>query len=138
MSPLSGSRVIPPGWAEHHRPVADQTMTAPCRILRPDAGPPPFGSTAPAETVIWSGFCRVQTLATRRDGGVQADQVQAIAEALIVTPVEVLPLARGGEGGDIVETVGRRYQILRVTPGSLLWETDLICQDNQTQNQGAR
>lgn len=138
MAPLANTTVIPPGWQTHHRPVADKTMTLPCRILRPASGPPGWGEDEAPESVIWppegkNGFCRLQQL--ERDNNVlPADQPTWIRRMLGVVPVEVLPLARGGDGGDILEAGGRRYPILQVLPGSLIWECDLILQDNQTQN----
>lgn len=133
MAPLTGSTVIPPRWSEHHRPVADKTMTLPCRILRPPAGPPAWGEDVTPETVVWSGKCRLQEL--NRDNQVlPADQPTQLRRYLAVVPVEVLPIARGGDGGDVLEAGGRRYEILQVQHGSLIWETDLIVQDNATQN----
>lgn len=132
--PLNGYDVIPPRWQEHHRPVADRTMTLPARLWRPPVGPPPFGGGPAPEELVWEGRCRLQQHNTRTTDSVVADQPVQVREYLIVTPVEVLPIARGGEGGDVIEAGGRRYEVLQVLPGSLIWECDLICQDAATQN----
>lgn len=132
MAPLNGYQVIPPRWSEHHRPVADATMTLPCRVLRP-GGPPVFGDDSPPVTVVWEGKCRLQQHNTSSDSGVTAGQPVEVRRALAVLPVEALPLVRGGDDGDLLEAQGQVFNVIQVMPGSLLWECDLIVQHNQTQ-----
>lgn len=133
MAPLNGYQVIPPRWSEHHRPVADATMTLPCRVLRPSLEPPPFGSEAAPAVVVWEGKCRLQQHNTSSGSGVTAGQPVEVRRALAVLPVEALPLVRGGDGGDLLEAQGQVFNVIQVMPGSLLWECDLIVQHNQTQ-----
>lgn len=134
MSPLPGYKVIPPRWAEHNRPVANSTMTTPCVIKRISAGPPPYplpegwdGAETIHETV-----CRVQEL-NKVTGGVAGEQPTTEREYLIPVPVDGLPELRAGEQGDIVHAIGRQFRIIQIMFGSLEWERDLICVDNQTQ-----
>lgn len=139
MSPLPGYKIIPPRWAEHHRPVANATMTAPCVIKRISDGPPPYplpeGWTS--ERPIHESVCRVQEL-KREGGGTPGEQPTAERQYLIPVPLTnadgvALPELRSGERGDIVHAIGRQFRIVQVMFGSQEWERDLICVDNQTQ-----
>jgi Family of unknown function (DUF6093) len=134
VSPIPGYKVIPDGWAEHHRSTAAATMTADAVLYRPTAGPPPYplpdGWTG--ETPVWAGKVRVQEL-KHENTPVPAEQPTQIRRYLITAPVEVLALVRTGEGGDTVQAVGRRFNVSQAMAGSLLWEADLICVENQTQ-----
>jgi len=132
--PLPNHKLIPSGWAEHHRPAAEGSMTVTCRILRISDGPAPFplpdGWTG--ETVVHETVCRVQEL-KRELNSVPADQPTTLREYLIPVPIEGLPELRSGERGDIVEAIGRRFTITNIMRGSLEFERDLICTENQTQ-----
>lgn len=108
-------------------------MTAPARFLRIVEGPPPYpfpdGWTGEAE--VWSTNVRVQEL--KREGQpVPADQPTSVREYLITAPYGGPPI-RVGERGDIIEAVGRRFNIQTSMAGSILWEQDFICIENQTQ-----
>lgn len=109
-------------------------MTSPCVILRSSAEPPPYplpeGWTG--EPAIWTGSCRLQPL-KREAAPVPGEQPTQLRDYLAVLPVEVLNIVRVGERGDVLLVRGRRYQIQQAMHGSQLWEADLICQDNQTQ-----
>lgn len=134
MSPLPGYKVIPDGWAAHHRPVANATMTAPCVIKRIHDGPPPFPLPEgwDNEQPIHSTTCRVQEL-KREGGGTPGEQPTTERQYLIPVPVDGLPELRAGEQGDVVHTLGRQFRIIQIMFGSQEWERDLVCVDNQTQ-----
>ncbi|PSS42907.1 hypothetical protein C6401_15215 [Arthrobacter woluwensis] len=80
---------------------------------------------------------RVQEL-KRENAPVPAAQPTQERRYLITMPLGKAPAGglRVGEEGDIVNTVGRRFRIMQTMTGSLLWELDLICTDNLTQNGG--
>jgi hypothetical protein len=137
VSPLPGYNVIPDGWASHHRPVAEKAMNLPVRIVR-DAGPPPYplpeGWTG--DELVHETVCRLQQL-NRSGSAIPADQPTQLHTYQISIPYDGVPPLRVGEGGDTAIVAGRRYQIHQQLQGSYLFEWDLICQDNLTQNQEA-
>lgn len=130
------NKVIPPGWAEHHRPVANATMTATGTIVR-DEGPPKTWPAPPFnERVLVQCEFRVQEL-KRELSPMPGGQPTEVRQYLITMPLALAPAdLRVGDEGDNVLVVGRRFQIKQKMAGSLLWEMDLICTENQTQ-QGA-
>lgn len=134
MSPLPGWQVIPKGWAEHHRPTANSTHLAPGTIHRITAGPPPFpkppGWTASEQ--IHAAFFRVQEL-KREDFGAPGEQPTVERQYLLSTAVEGCPPLQTGERGDLIKVVGRTFQVRSVMAGSELFETNLVCIENQTQ-----
>lgn len=139
MSPLPGYKVIPDGWSAHHRPTANATMTAACTISRALDGPPsfPLPEDWSGEATVWppegqQGLCRLQEL-NRAGTALPGEQPTQLRDYLAVLPVEVLDIVRAGENGDTLNVAGRRYKIQQAMHGSQLWEADLICQDNQTQ-----
>ena len=141
MSPLPGAMVFPTDWAEHHRPVVKQTMTAICTIRRIQEGPAPYplpdGWTN--EIIAWTGMCRLQEL-KRENTVIPGEQPTELRQYLIALPFEnregvPLPPLHTGERGDIVETTGRVFNLKQSMPGSLLWENDFIAWENQTQQQ---
>lgn len=138
VSPLRNSRVIPVAWAEHHRPVANGTMTEPCTIRRISAGPPPYPKPVGWDTgtQVHAALCRVQEL-KREGGSVPGEQPTTERQYLITIPVVDAPAFRSGERGDVVHALGRQFRIASIMAGSLLWELDLICIDNLTQQNPA-
>ncbi|MBG6085817.1 DUF6093 family protein [Zhihengliuella flava] len=137
MTPIAGYKVIPDGWSEHHRPVAESTMTADCVIVRA-AGPPPYplpdGWTG--ETQVWAGKCRLQEL-KREAAPVAAEQPVNTRQYLVTIPYTPGLDIHTGETGDTVIVAGRRYTVAQQMYGSEVWEWDLICVDNLTQNREA-
>lgn len=137
LSPLNNTRVFPDGWEAHHAPVAAATMTAPCVIFRESGEeepyPMPDGWTnlVPLVTGI---HCRLQEQ-KRELSPLVVGQPTETRGYLITIPKHIDVELRGGEGGDIVEVEGRHYRIKQVLHGSVLWEWDLMCTDNLTQNQ---
>lgn len=134
VSPLPNTRVIPDGWAEHHRPTANGTMTEPCTFVRVSDGPPPYPKPPgwTAEAPFHETVCRVQEL-KREGGSVPADQPTTERQYLVTIPVIGAPAFRAGERGDIIRTIGREFRIASIMFGTILWELDLICVDNLTQ-----
>jgi len=131
---LPNTSIIPNGWVEHHRPVADAIMTSPGTIHRVTAGPAPYpmppGWTG--ETLLHTGMFRVQQL-NREGGGTPGEQPTRERQYRITTTVIGLPALQAGERGDIIRAEGREFRVQQVLFGSLLWETDIICTDNMTQ-----
>lgn len=134
MSPLPNTRVIPTGWAAHHRPVADGTLTDPGVVKRISDGPAPYPKPADwtGDTTIHEAMFKVEAL-NREGGGVPGEQPTAERQYLITTSVIDAPAFRAGERGDVVHVIGRQFRILNIAFGSELWEIDLICVDNLTQ-----
>lgn len=134
MSPLPNTRVIPAGWAEHHRPTADGTKTVPGVVKRISDGPPPYPKPAgwTGETVIHEALFSVEPL-NREGGGTPGEQPTTERQYLLTTSVVDAPAFRAGERGDVVHVIGRQFRILNIAFGSELWEIDLICVDNLTQ-----
>lgn len=134
MSPLPGTSVFPKGWAEHHRPTANSSMTEPCVVKRVSAGPPPYpmppGYTGAVD--LHTTVCRVQSL-NREGGGTPGEQPTTERQYLVTLPVIGAPAFRAGERGDVVHTLGRQFRIVNIMFGSQLWEIDLVCVDNLTQ-----
>ncbi|MFJ7748710.1 DUF6093 family protein [Arthrobacter sp. NPDC097144] len=133
MSPLPGWNVIPPGWAEHHQPTAEATMTADAMFTRISEGPAPFPVPDgwDATETIWSTKVRVQGL-NREGSGVAAEQPVYTREYLVTAPVDGPPI-RSGERGDIIVVLGRTLRITNEQFSSLPWERDFTCVDNLTQ-----
>jgi hypothetical protein len=132
--------VIPPNWAQRHRPTATATMTVPCQIVRISDGPPPYPKPPgwTGERVIHDTVCRLQEL-KREGGAVPGEQPTSLREYLVPVPHVnpygyPLPDLRAGERGDIVLVMGRRLNITNIMFGSLEFERDLICTDNLTQH----
>lgn len=134
MSPLPGTKVFHPRFAEHHRPTADASMTTPCTVHRVSGGPPPYPKPAgwTGAGVIHETTCRVQSL-NREGGGVPAEQPVTERQYLVTLPVIGAPAFRAGERGDVVKALGREFRVVNIMFGSQLWEIDLICVDNLTQ-----
>ena len=132
--PFPNQRVIPDGYAEHHRPTTEQTHTAPATIRRIADGPAPYplppGWTGAAP--IWSGMARVQLL--QRENNTSPDeQPTASREYIVTVPLAGLPDLRAGERGDVVDVIGRQLRITSIMFDSLEFERGLTCVDNLTQ-----
>lgn len=131
MSPFPTTKVIPDGWAEHHRPVAKGTMQTPATFFRP-TGPAPY-PRPPAWnglTTLWMTPVRVQSLNVAAPSAEAGEQTVTVHRYLVTTPV-------GGPAlqvGDQVHTLGRRLRITDINPGSYLWEQDLTVEENLTQS----
>lgn len=138
MSPLPNSHVIPPGWAERHRPTAAATMQSPAVFRRISDGPAPYPLPDDWDSAepIWGSadepiLVRVQQL--NREGTTSAsEQPTAIHQYLVTAPVDG-PTIRSGEQGDVIDVLGRCLRIINESFGTYLWERDFTCVDNLTQ-----
>lgn len=140
MSPMPATRVVSAGWEAHHRPVAEQAMTAVCDITRPGTGPGVFDpetgtTTGPDPVTVASGVpCRVQEQDQPRDADAAGQQVAA-RRYLVAVPY---PNADVRVGDTVTVTAasdpslaGRGLPVVDVQRGSLLFERDLECVDHQ-------
>lgn len=139
--PFPGTRAIPTGWAPHHRPVANGTMNAEGDIHRTSTGPVPYGEEGTAAAPIWSGPMRVQETQRGRPM-LTTDQPTEVRHYLITLPIDGLPDLRAGEHGDTITVTassdphlaGRLLRIIDIQHGSEMFERDVLCTDNLTEN----
>lgn len=143
------TQVIPDGWAAHHRPVVEGSFTATCMITSRADGPP-IGFDEPVNSVVAHSVpCRVQQQNAGAAGALVAGQELTVRQYLIVVPADLdldLEWQAGTTGHQVMVTsvrpdgdphlVGRRFDVDQVLTGSEVWERDLLCTDNQTQNTG--
>lgn len=139
--PFPNTRVIPNGWAAHHRPVAEGGMTAAVHIPGP-----PGESTWDDETQttrippgadIYLGPARIQLLTLTEAQRMVAEQeittlAYLVAITLEATDVDVndeVIVDQVHDDGD-QSLVGRRLRVRAVARGSLAWERDLVCTDD--------
>lgn len=146
--PFKNTRVIPIGWSQHHRPVANGSMTARCEITRV-TGPDPWPPTddPPQRPIVWPtgddlGRCRVQEIDAVKEPATIA-QTAGVRSYLVTVPIDGLPQLKAGEQSDIVTItecdddpllVGRVLRITDIQHGSLMFERDLVCTDDLTAN----
>lgn len=140
--PLPNHKVIPDGWAAHHRPTAEGKHTATGTITRPASGATvTFDETAgrvviPDPTTIYTGPMGVRRLDTNLIGipMVAGDREQIVRLYRVAVPVTVTAV----EGNDIVTVtecaddpavVGRPLRVRDVRVGSVAWERLLMCED---------
>lgn len=133
MSPFPGWRVIPEGWAAHHRPTVESTMQTPAKLVRV-AGPAPYPEPPGWEpfVVLAETTVRVQALDNAARESDAGEQRSTIRRYLVTVPIDT-PDLRLGDKADQVHTLGRRLRIVDIAPGSYLWEKDLTCEENLTQ-----
>lgn len=134
MSPFPGWRVIPEGWAEHHRPPAEATMTTPAKFVRVN-GPAPYPrpDNWHDSELLWETTVRVQALNNAPRQADAAEQTVTIRRYLVTAPVDG-PAVRIGKNADQIHVLGRRLRIVDMRPGSLLWEADYDCEENLSQS----
>lgn len=135
--PRPGSRVIPSGWEQHHRPIAEGTHTATITFKRP-SGAATFNAATGTKTqptiTVYSGPCRIQEIG-------RGDQVaMAVGQRITVRRYMVsLTITAASLRLDDVGTVdtasdpslpGRPLRITDVQRGSLTFERNLICVDD--------
>ncbi len=143
--PLKGTRVIGPGWSDHHRPVTAGTMTATCDLRLPGGTDSTFDGDTGTTTVtphppyLTGAKCRIQALSTQ-EAGVQ----QLVAEQQVTTMPYLVAVdwATASEVEPAVNhlvdvvtcedprMVGRTLTVKAVVGGSLIWERDLVCTDD--------
>lgn len=135
MSPFPGWKVIPDGWAEHHRPTAESTMVTPARFIRVNGPAPyPLPDNWQGSELLWETKVRVQSLNNAPKQADAAEQTVTIRRYLVTAPVGG-PAVRLGKLADQIHVLGRRLRIVDIAPGSLLWEADYTCEENLTQGQ---
>lgn len=138
--PLPATKVIPDGWSEHHRPVANATMTGVADVTR-SGGPGTFdratGTTTPAARidVALAQPVRVQRMPARVIPETVADQDVTAAHYLVTLPwpnatllVDDLITLTACEDPALV---GPPLTVTDVMKGTLLFERDVLCIDNQ-------
>lgn len=133
MSPFPSWKVIPDGWAEHHRPTAESTMETTARFVRV-GGPAPYpkpDNWTDSET-LWETMVRVQALNNAPKQADTAEQEVTIRRYLVTAPVNGLDI-RVGKNADQIHVLGRRLRIVDIRPGSYLWEADYECEENLSQ-----
>lgn len=134
--PLEGSRVIPAGWEEHHRPVMETTWTATItftRISGPPVHDPATGSTSQPRTTVYFGPCRIQ------EHQINAHSTIAAGERITTHVYHVSLAVEADLQKNDVGTVnacndptfvGRELLVEDIQRGSLLFQRDAICIDN--------
>lgn len=144
VSPLPNTRVVHQNWSKHHQPAAEGGMTGVCSLFDPHVGPAPYPLPAG-----WDGLqllasgkaCRVQVLNNSKSA-VSAEQPVGTRQYLVALPINGLPPISAGEGGTVIKLtackdpglVGRVLRVLDVQHGTEVFERDLICVDNLTEN----
>lgn len=144
---LPNTRVIPAGWAAHHRPAANSTMTGVCELTGP-GGPPTWDNPegTPGTILATDVPCRVQQLTGENEAEAAGQDVHsrdylvtlplALVPDLVVTDhgpwVRVTGYQPGHEQDGDPHLVGRSLKVLAVQHGTLLWERDLVCRDDLT------
>lgn len=143
--PLDNTRVIPDGWAAHHRPVVAQALTVDVTIREP--GSTPSGPRDPETGVRpsaphsphFTGKARIQVTPIAGSAEVvTADQeVTQVAYLVVVdrdesaeTAVEHIVKITAVDDNADPTLVGRELTVAVVRRGSLTWERDLICIDD--------
>lgn len=134
--PLLGANTaapIPAGWEAHHMPTAEAILKSPGTIHRVTAGPPPFPKPPGWEGTgqIYSGLFEVTQL-NREGGGVPGEQPTRERTYIIACKTDI-PGLQTGERGDLVRVEGREFRVQAVMFGTRLWQMNILCTDNMTQ-----
>ena len=144
---LPNTRVVPPGWAAHHRSTANSTMTGVCELTGP-SGPPTWDNQegTPGTVLATDVPCRVQQLTGENEDEAVGQDVHT-RDYLVTLPLHLVPALTitdnapwvtitgylpGHEQDGDPHLVGRRLKVLSVQHGTLLWERDVICRDDLT------
>lgn len=147
---LPNHAVLPPLWQQHHRPIAESTMTGLCRV-HGASGPPVWPSQEPSQGPVYAENvpCRVQRIAGDREAEAATQQVTT-AQYLATVPLDMFPDLpvtdtgphltvtgyKPGHAGD-PHLIGRPLKVTSIQRGTLVWERDLTVMDDLTQG-GAR
>lgn len=139
--PFPRTRVIPVGWAKHHRPAAEGTMTARVRFRDPEQDEEgPFDNSTGTRPVVKADpyldtWCRAQQQ-KQPQVATTGEQRVSTHDYLIAVPIAGTTVLAVGHVGVIYECpddpslVGREIKVTDVQRGSLMWERDLICIDH--------
>lgn len=143
--PFPGTKVIPDGWSDHHRPTAAGTMTATCNLRIPGGTDKQFDTGTGKTTVtphppyLVGAKCRIQALKIGEKGVDQRVAEQQITTAPYLVAVDWSTAAgvepRVDHLVDVVTAedptlVGHTLTVRSVVRGSLVWERDLTCTDD--------
>jgi len=134
--PLPGTRVIPPGWSDHHRPTATATMTATCTITRPSGPGATDGNgdyTPATPDTIYTGLCRV-TPRTTDERLLLAGENQVTARRYAVAITHDAPEILVGDSVNVTTAVdpglvGLSLRVLDVRYASEQWQRDLYTEE---------
>ena len=136
LMPLEGSRVLPVGWEEHHRPVLASTRTAKVTFRRfsgPPVHDPVTGSTSRPRAVVYSGWFRIQEhQVSAHTTDAAAQQITTHAYQLsgeVSVDLQINDVGTVDDCNDPTLT-GRELRVTDIQRGSLLFERDCICTDN--------
>lgn len=140
---LRNSRVIPARFESHHRPVAEQTMTAEVQVRRHTAAGATFNTTTGRSTyadpeTIYEGPARLQRPMQGETPRQIGDRQVIVRQVIVSLPASVAEVRVGDEvrvtayrytdGGDR-HLIGRPLWVHDIRPGSVLWQRDLTCLD---------
>jgi len=111
-------------------------MSTPAQLLRSNGEEMPFPLPEDwsGEDVVWTGNVRLQQR-NQSEAPVSGLQPLEVRKYLVVAPIAVLRDLQVGESGDTFLIQGKRYLAREALQGSYLWEADIFCDLNQTQNQ---
>lgn len=133
--PFPNSRVIPDGWAAHHRPTAQGAMTATVALRLPgttNEWDPELQQTVPTPHPPYATDqpARIQAVTSQATAEDAAGETVYVRGYLVGLPIVVTPTP-----GDVVTVtvcddatlIGRDLAIVDVLRGSLLFERDIFC-----------
>lgn len=134
--PRPGSRLIPAGWAAHHAPVLDGTMTAHGVITRVSGDPvfnPDTGKSDPApRTTVYDGPLRVQDQLLRRVEMVEfGGQQVTLGRIRVSLPLAVPVLIHDAlaiTATDSPALAGLVLRVMQIELSSIAWQTELTCE----------
>lgn len=143
--PLPGSRVIPDGWAAHHRPAMDDTLDTPCSIRPPGGTPGTFnpetlefeGGTAAA--AHFTGLCSVEDVPAAERALLSADERIPTVDYLVTLAIDdapatvvghIITLGQPPNGGSAL--VGVELTVESIEKGSREFTRALLCSENQS------
>jgi hypothetical protein len=138
--PLAGTRVIPSGWSDHHRPVVAGTRTGTVAWRKPAGTKGAFnGATgtqaATPATAYFTGSARIQALAEAGATSETGGQQVTITGYLVTVAWDATDQFEVDDLGEVAAVdangdpglVGKTLIVKSVARGSLVWERDLYC-----------
>jgi hypothetical protein len=132
--PLKNTRLIPPGWQEHHAPVVLGGMEAWVRLSRPagvGAHNPVTGASPriPMRT-YYEGPARIQTRGSLTLAAVEAGRELTTGNYLLAVPIDVGDEPRVGDLCDVLRSpdplqVGIRLHLVDIPTASIILQRNL-------------
>lgn len=136
LMPRPGTQVIPAGWSEHHRPVAENVQTDGCQLLRPSSAATFDESSGksvyPGPALLWSGPIRIQRLPRRGGAGDQTGdrsvtvQLYQCSIPIAAPEVQINDQIKLTAAYQDPTMAGKTLQVTEVFLGSQLWERDMF------------